>query len=58
MNDYEMIYNMLARKNIIFSIGQDNNSDYYISIPSDDPYESDVLIEFNSDMSLKKIWAP
>ena len=58
MNDYEMIYNMLARQNIIFSIGQDNNSDYYINIPSDDPYESDVLIEFNSDMSLKKIWAP
>lgn len=58
MSDYDMIYNMLARKNILFDIGQDKNNDYYINIPADDPYESDVLIEFNSDMSLKKIWAP
>lgn len=58
MSDYDMIYYMLVRNNIIFSIGQGNNFDYYISIPSTDPYENDVLIEFNSDMSLKKIWAP
>lgn len=58
MSDYDTIYNMLTRQNILFNIGQDNNFDYYISIPSDDPYENDVLIEFNTDMSLKKIWAP
>jgi len=58
MSDYDMIYYMLVRNNIIFSIGQDNNFEYYISIPSNDPYENDILIEFNSDMSLKKIWAP
>lgn len=56
--DYDIIYNMLANANINFSIAQDKNYDYYISIPADDPYESDVLIEFNSDMSLKKVWAP
>lgn len=58
MNDYDVIYNLLAHANINFDIGQDKNFDYYINIPSDDPYGTDVLIEFNSDMSLKKIWAP
>jgi hypothetical protein len=56
--DYDIIYNMLSNANINFSIGQDKNYNYYINIPADDPYESDVLIEFNSDMSLKKVWAP
>ena len=56
--DYDIIYNMLVKANIHFSIGQDNNNEYYINIPADDPYESDVLIEFNYDMSLKKVWAP
>lgn len=58
MNDYDTIYNMLVNANINFSTGQDDNYDYYLSIPADDPYESDILIEFNYDMSLKKIWAP
>ena len=56
--EYDIIYNMLVNANINFSVGQDKNNDYYINIPADDSYESDVLIEFNSDMSLKKIWAP
>ena len=56
--DYDIIYNMLVKADINFSIGQDKNDAYYISIPADDPYESDVLIEFNYDMSLKKVWAP
>ena len=56
--DYDIIYNMLVKANINFSTGQDNYNDYYINIPSNDPYESDVLIEFNYDMSLKKVWAP
>ena len=56
--DYDIIYNILVKANINFSMGQDNNNEYYINIPADDPYESDVLIEFNYDMSLKKIWAP
>jgi hypothetical protein len=56
--DYDVIYNMLVKANINFSIGQSNNNEYYINIPAYDPYESDVLIEFNYDMSLKKVWAP
>lgn len=56
--DYDTIYNMLVKANINFNTGQDNYHDYYINIPADDPYESDVLIEFYSDMSLKKVWAP
>lgn len=56
--DYDIIYNMLVKANINFSVGQDRNNDYYINIPADDPYEYDVLIEFNSDMTLKKVWAP
>ena len=56
--DYDTIYNMLVKANINFNTGQDNYHEYYINIPADDPYESDVLIEFNYDMSLKKIWAP
>ena len=58
MKDYNIIYNILVNANINFTIGQNNNNDYYINIPADDPYENDVLIEFNSDMSLEKIWAP
>lgn len=58
MKDYNIIYNMLVNANIIFDIGQDKDNDYYINIPADDPYESDVLIEFNSDMSLRRVWAP
>lgn len=58
MKDYNIIYNMLVKANINFSIGQDKNNDYYISIPADDPYDNDVLIEFNSDMSLNRVWAP
>lgn len=56
--DYDILYNMLVNANINFSIGQDNNNNYYINIPADDPYENDVLIEFNYNMSLKKVWAP
>ena len=58
MKDYNTIYNILVNANINFTIGQNKNNDYYINIPADDPYENDVLIEFNSDMSLEKIWAP
>jgi len=58
VNDYDIIYNMLVNANINFDIGQDKDNDYYLNIPADDPYESDVLIEFNSDMSLRRVWAP
>lgn len=58
MSDYDTIYCLLNKAGIQFDIGQDTNFNYYLNIPSDDPYESDVLIEFNSDMSLRKIWAP
>lgn len=58
MSDYDIIYNLLTRANINFSIGQTTTGEYYISIPATDPYESDVLIEFNYDMRLEKILAP
>lgn len=58
MKDYNTIYNMLVNADINFNIGQHNDNAYYINIPANDPYESDILIEFNSDMSLIRIWAP
>lgn len=58
MNDYDIIYNLLTHANINFSIGQTTIGEYYINIPATDPYESDVLIEFNYDMRLEKISAP